>query len=1036
MTRRQAPSRLVHILALLGFFLLLVDQAGAAPRLPSAKRECALCHVMWLTEFKRDDVTTLIPYDPKPVVKTGKQDVASTERMCLSCHDGWVLESRGLWKNKQHAHPVGQKPSEDIHIPIVEGKNLFPLNHDGKIYCGTCHTAHGTEWGNTRSPVFMRVPSRDGELCQACHNEKTRGPEAGFHPVNKKPENRPALFDTTAAKLSNDGKITCQSCHSPHFAKADKLLVTPNDRSQLCGSCHDDRAATSMASAARMHTHPVNVIPDQARVPDALKEKGAKLAPDGAVICQTCHKPHEAQPETGLLVADNKQSALCEDCHQKQRRIGGGKHDMRLVEADSINIRKQTVAAGGACSACHVPHQGKGPKMWAREPGSSRDAMAALCLSCHEPDGLAKKHQVGRYSHPVGVDISRLGRQVDLPTYSRDGLKAINASTGLVTCASCHDPHQWDPAHPARKARPGTDSDASNSFLRKANGPDSALCRTCHKEKWTVQGSEHDLAKMAPKSRNAHGQTAAQSGLCGSCHQVHNGKGPRMWARAIPKGASPVAGPCLSCHNPDGVAGEKLIGDHTHPLDVPIADLGIRATLDKWTSKLVALAGAKPLLPLPLFDRHGQRAAQGGQVGCGSCHDPHRWSADTKQAALDVEGDASNSFLRISEHGKSELCVNCHTGKAAISLSKHGSSTLALKKKEATPKAAGVPVRTTRDKTAQDKTAKTASGVCSNCHQPHNSKGAFLWARDEGPGHSTGQKRCTSCHRDNGHAKDKQTGRYSHPLQVKVAKGNLPEHLPLYNADGERARHGGKVDCGSCHDPHQWQADNLQSRSGLDPDSEGDAGNSFLRLSATRGQLCGECHKDKRQVRATEHDLAISAPKATNDHAQNPEASGLCGTCHSIHNATSPMRLWARPLGEGNNPVEQACRSCHADNAIAEAKIPPNTLHPDKVTAWSEQLRGGLRPGKRTPLPVFDNKGHAALTGVISCASCHNPHQWQAGTARPGPGRNTEGDVSTSFLRLSRSASFLCADCHGLDSIYRYKYFHGDKAHQEHQLAR
>ncbi len=1023
MITRQVRPCLVHVLTLLGFFLLLVDQAGAAPRLPSAKRECALCHVMWLTEFRRDDVTTLIPYDPKPVVETGKQDVSSTERMCLSCHDGWVLESRDLWKNREDAHPVGQKPSEDIHIPIVEGKNLFPLNHDGKMYCGTCHTAHGVDWGATDSPVFMRVRSRDGELCQACHDEKSKGPEAGFHPLNKELKNRPALFDTSDAKLSNDGKITCQSCHSPHLARDDKLLVTRNDRSQLCGSCHDDRAANSMASAARMHTHPVNVIPKQARIPASLKEQGAKLAPDGAVICETCHKPHEAQPETGLLVADNKQSALCEDCHQKQRRVAGGKHDMRLVKADSTNIRKQTVAEGGACSACHVPHQGKGPKMWAREPGSSQDAMAALCLSCHEKDGLAKKHQVGRYSHPVGVEV---GRRVDLPTYSRDGLKAVKTSTGLVTCASCHDPHQWDPAHAAKKAKPGADSDASNSFLRKVNGPDSALCRTCHEEKWTVQGSEHDLAKMAPDARNAHGQTAAQSGLCGSCHRVHNGKGPRMWARAIPAGASPVSSPCLSCHNPNGVAAEKLVGDHSHPLDVPIADLGIRATLKKWTSKLVALAGAKPLLPLPLFDQHGGRAAKGGQVGCGSCHDPHRWSPDTKVTAFDVEGDASNSFLRISEHGNSELCVNCHTGKAVVSLSKHGDKTLALKKKEANPNAAG----------SQDKTADAASGVCNNCHQPHNGKGAFLWARDEGPGHSTGEKRCTSCHRDDGHAKDKQTGPNSHPLQVKVAKSNLPEHLPLYTPEGKQARRGGSVDCGSCHDPHQWQPDDRLSRSGQDPDSEGDAGNSFLRLSATRGELCNECHRDKRQVLATDHDLAITAPEATNDHARTVQESGLCGPCHSIHNATSPMHLWARALGDGDNPVEQACRSCHADNAIAQAKVPPNTLHPGKVTAWSEKLRAGLRPGKVTPLPVFDREGHTALTGVISCASCHDPHQWQADLTQPAPGKNAEGDVSTSFLRLSSTASFLCADCHGLDSIFRYKYFHTEKAHQKHRLSR
>jgi predicted CXXCH cytochrome family protein len=1025
MITRPALSALVNLLLLLNLFLLFAEQASAAPRLPSPKRECALCHIMWLTDFKRDDVTPLIPYDPRPVVESGKQDVSSTERMCLSCHDGWVLESRDLWTNKQHAHPVGQKPSEHIHIPTVEGKNMFPLNDDGKLYCGTCHTAHGVEWGATDSPVFMRVRSRDGKLCQACHEEKTKGPEAGTHPLNKELKKRPILLDTSSAKLSNDGKVTCQSCHSAHAAREDKLLVTRNDRSQLCAGCHDDQAAGTLAAAARLHTHPVNIIPTQARVPDSLKEHGARLGPDGAVICETCHKPHDARPEAGLLITANKQSSLCESCHQKQRQIAGGKHDMRLDKADSANVREQTAAEGGACSACHLPHQGKGPKMWAREPGSSQDAMAALCLSCHEEGALASKHQVGRYSHPVGVDIERLGRRVELPTYSRAGLKSVNASTGLVTCASCHDPHQWDPAHPGKNAKPGANSDANNSFLRKANGPDSELCRTCHEEKWLVQGSEHDLAKMAPDARNALDQTPTQSGLCSSCHTVHNGTGPRMWARALPARASPSSAPCLSCHNPDGVAAKKLVGDHSHPLDVPIADIGIRATLDKWTSKLVGLAGAEPLLPLPLFDRHGQRTERGGLVGCASCHDAHRWSPDSKADGFDVEGDASNSFLRISEHGNSELCVNCHSDKAVVSLSKHGLKRLALDKE--TPPGDG---------RSQHKTTHTASGVCSNCHQPHNTKGAFLWARNDGPGHSAGEKRCTSCHRDDGHAEDKQTGRYSHPLEIKVAASTPPEHLPLYTAAGKHAKRGGKVDCGSCHDPHQWQPGNPLSRSGQDPDSEGNASSSFLRLPATKGELCGECHRDKRQVLATDHDLSITAPEATNDHAQTAEASGLCGPCHSIHNATAPMRLWARPLGDGANPVEQTCRSCHAENAIARTKVPPNTLHPDRIKAWSEQLRRGLRPAEVTPLPVFDSEGRAALSGVISCASCHDPHQWQADFTQPAPGKNTEGDVSNSFLRLSSTASFLCADCHGLDSIFRYKYFHAEKAHREHRLAR
>ncbi|MCK5336088.1 MAG: hypothetical protein KAQ67_07995, partial [Gammaproteobacteria bacterium] len=114
-------SRIVSLIFLL-VSIFLSQQLFSAPRLPSENRECATCHIMWLKDFKRKNVETLVPFNPKPVVKTGKQDVASTEDMCFSCHDGFVLESRSLWESGKHAHPVGQKPSDKITIPIEDGK--------------------------------------------------------------------------------------------------------------------------------------------------------------------------------------------------------------------------------------------------------------------------------------------------------------------------------------------------------------------------------------------------------------------------------------------------------------------------------------------------------------------------------------------------------------------------------------------------------------------------------------------------------------------------------------------------------------------------------------------------------------------------------------------------------------------------------------------------------------------------------------------------------------------------------------------------
>ncbi len=1014
MTCYQRYRHLAHLfICFIGLLLIVGTPADAAPRLPSAKRECALCHIMWLTEFKRDDVTPLIAYDPKPVEKSGRQDVSSTERMCLSCHDGFVLESRFLWKQNQHTHPIGQKPSEHIQIPIVDGKNLFPLNDDGKVYCGTCHTAHGIDWSAKDSPIFMRVRSRDGELCQACHKEKTTGPAQGNHPIKEKPVVRPGFLETTRAQLSNDNTVTCQSCHSAHGAASkEKILVTENLDSQLCRNCHEDRHASDLTQAAAKKTHPVNIVPRQAKIPETLLTAGAKQGSKGQLICQTCHSPHDSKTQHGILVKDNKDSQLCRSCHNKQQQVAGGKHDMRLSNRQAVNIRGETVDKGGTCSACHLPHDGEGPKMWARKLPPNTEPMAAVCLSCHSKKGLASKHGVGEYSHPVGFAMGKAGENIKLPGFSLDGVKFDNAANGSVTCASCHDAHQWDPNQTLQSVSSETEGDASNSFLRIRNNQDSKLCRTCHKQQLYIVGSEHDLTETAPDSVNALNQKPSQAGICGSCHHVHNGLGPRMWARKLPPGIEPAAANCVSCHNPDGIAKEKAIDQHSHPVGVSIDNIGIKATLDKWVSRFPAPLGLKAPQPLPLYDERGHSLSGGQEIGCGTCHDPHRWSPDSTLAKTDVEGDAGSSFLRIADHGNSELCINCHADKSIVKHSKHGAKDLSIN-------------------------GKSKAGPCSNCHQPHQTKGAFLWARDTGSGEAPVEKLCTSCHRDGGTAKKKLTGDFSHPIGIELADHMKDPSLPLFKPGSIERSKQGKIDCTTCHDPHQWDPADMNSLAGSGKKVEGDANTSFLRVSAgENSELCIRCHTRQQTVLKTDHDMSVSQPRATNTKRQTVTESGVCGQCHSIHNASDSFRLWAQETSRGQNRNERLCLSCHSKNSIAANKVPAATSHPPDVHVWSGPSREALRPQAQAHLPVFDNNGEASKTGIISCPSCHDPHQWRAGATAAGPGYNSEGDTQNSFLRLTDTRAFVCADCHGLDSIYRYKYFHSQKSHQKHSLFR
>jgi len=177
--------KIFQLIILTYLFLFSADNANAAREI-SAQRECATCHIMWLDEFRQKEVEPLIELKAQPVVIAGKQGVVSTERMCYTCHDGFILDSRFAWKDKKaNFHPIGVAP-KNVQIPKRrDGTEVFPLDKNGNIYCGTCHSAHGVSWDRKDSPIFLREANKDSMMCMICHIDRATGPVEGNHPVNK-----------------------------------------------------------------------------------------------------------------------------------------------------------------------------------------------------------------------------------------------------------------------------------------------------------------------------------------------------------------------------------------------------------------------------------------------------------------------------------------------------------------------------------------------------------------------------------------------------------------------------------------------------------------------------------------------------------------------------------------------------------------------------------------------------------------------------------------------------------------------------------
>jgi hypothetical protein len=94
--------------------------------------------------------------------------------------------------------------------------------------------------------------------------------------------------------------------------------------------------------------------------------------------------------------------------------------------------------------------------------------------------------------------------------------------------------------------------------------------------------------------------------------------------------------------------------------------------------------------------------------------------------------------------------------------------------------------------------------------------------------------------------------------------------------------------------------------------------------------------------------------------------------------------MWARELGEAELPLNQLCRSCHDD-------APNPAEHPPQVVAWSQDIRGTIFSNTPGEMPVFNENGHQSRV---------------------------------LHLRMPEFVEPLCADCHGPDSLFLYKFFH------------
>jgi predicted CXXCH cytochrome family protein len=785
----QCLLQLLFVIVLIGASNLARAQVQA-PSNPNSAKSCAICHFRWIdTFFIEGRGSDLVDY-------TAEKAVATAE-MCFSCHDGSIADSRArAYETAQHK--INVPPPDHMQIP-----DIFPLDEKGNLQCATCHTAHGVPSGpNSKETIFMRTSNRNSAMCRMCHPARVDSPKTGNHPLDTSKQEIPADLKAMGA-LEGDEKnqLICETCHSAHGAPYEGFLIKSGRDSSLCLECHSDKNPQT-PNGRKKPLHVVNVAPVNAMIPDALMQKGARVGNNGEIICQSCHKIHtDDTRQAALLVQQQQNSTLCLACHTDKQLIADTKHNLMLSAPEEKNLAGQTVAQTGVCSACHLPHKA------ARQAAPDRPLSEGLCLNCHSPGNVAEKAGLKGGQHPLAVRPAAMktANQSTLPLFNDLGFQDQD---GKLSCATCHDPHRWRADTAAGPAGKDAPANRQTSFLRK-QAP--RICRECHADKFPVAGSKHDLSKIAPQAKNVKNQTASESGVCATCHLVHNAGKSFLWARnAAVESPAAAQDLCLECHQRKGLAGKKTIHDPSHPLNLAPAEKGLATTL-------------------PLFDKRG-KISENGVVSCPTCHNPHRWDpvSTINEDHFKLEGSSQNSFLRMENSPSAKLCEDCHPAQARVDKTEHD-----------------LVVGAPSSKNTAGQTARE-SGTCGVCHFVHNGRSDIvLWAQGFGLGNNIMETMCNSCHSPEGSAKNKVPPVYLHPREkvVKVKTQNqksLPDYLPLFHGGTGKPVSAGNLSCPSCHNVHQWNPAIPAKGTGVN--TEGDASNSFLR-PANLFALCRDCHE-------------------------------------------------------------------------------------------------------------------------------------------------------------------------------------------------
>lgn len=181
-----------------------------------------------------------------------------------------------------------------------------------------------------------------------------------------------------------------------------------------------------------------------------------------------------------------------------------------------------------------------------------------------------------------------------------------------------------------------------------------------------------------------------------------------------------------------------------------------------------------------------------------------------------------------------------------------------------------------------------------------------------------------------------------HPVGVAVPAGRPGLSAPV--AGDEVRLRWGKVECVSCHNPHDPSFAPFLVKAQLD------------LTGKSGGELCAACHRfDGWSNGAHAGAVAATLPATVGGAGAESVAQAACSACHATHSAGVGPRLLS-------SPTEAQCLLCH-DGATAT-----DVLATQAASSGHLQTRYWLHD------PAEEYRGLPETQRHAGCADCHDPH--------------------------------------------------------------